>query len=324
MKQQRFEFLLRAETPIAHAQENLGNTSIVMTQKVRQPGGRWAKVPIVTGDTMRHGLREASTYCLLECADMLQDSLTENALRLLFAGGMITGSSGSAVNLDEFRQLAELIPPLGLLGGCAQNRIIPGRLQVDPAILVCRETEHLVPEWAREGAGELDGCRAHIEPVQRVRMDPTLDPAKRLLLTPGERTGAEQRLLASEAAAESRDAVAAVKSKSTMMPFSYERVAQGSLFFWSVTATLYTPLDEDTLLVMVGAFLRHCRVGGKRGTGHGHLVPIDARNVSLANFSERMDTLDLVGPDQRKGELFRRHIAERKDRIREFLAKVVA
>lgn len=325
MKQMRLEFILEARSPIAHAQETFGNVATVMRQKVRQPSGRWAKVPIITGDSMRHQLREAGSFCVLECAGLLQDSLSEAALRLLFAGGMVTGSGGQTIKLDEFREMVNLVPPLGLLGGCVQNRIIPGRVQCDAALLICEETRHLMPDWVLEFCGEsLETARAHVEEVQRNRMDPTLDPAKRLLLTSGERDKAEQRLLASEAAGETQDAVAVEKSKSTMLPFRYERVAQGSLFHWSVTCTVYSPLDEDTLMVMVGAFMRNARVGGKQGTGHGHLVPLAAKNVSLANFSERMDTLEMVGPDNAIGNVFRSHVEDKAEQVKEFLAGVVA
>lgn len=329
MKQARLEFLLEARTPICHSEGTFGNISTVMRKKVRQRNGRWANVPIITGDAMRHQLREAGSFCALECAGILEDCLSEAALRLLFSGGMVTGSGGTTVKLQEFRDMITLVPHLGLLGGCVQNRIIPGRLQVDEALLVCEETEHLLPPWVQEYVetncgGHYEGARSHVEEVQRVRMDPTLSPAKRILLTPGDRDKAEGRLLASEAAGEAKDSVAVEKSKSTMLPFVYERVAQGSLFYWTVTATTYTPLEEDTLMVMVGAFLRNARVGGKQGTGHGSIFPIAARNVSLANFSERMDTLDVVGPDQRVGEIFRSHMKDRTEDLRDWLSGVVA
>lgn len=323
----RYEFILEAREPISHAQESIGNVSVIMRQKVRQPDGTFAQVPIVTGDTMRHGLREAASYALLEGAGLLGENLSEAALRLLFSGGMITGSAGGAVKLDEYREMVDLMPHLALLGGCAQNRVIPGRIQVSTAVLVCEETEHLTPEWVRTWAKEqrtgAASARAHVEHVQRVRMDPSLDPAKRLLLTAGERARVESRLLASETASEEMDASTKDRAKSSMLPFSYERVAQGSLFFWSLTATCYSALDSDALLVMVGAFLRHARVGGKRGTGHGLIAPVAAKHVSLANFSERADTLALEG-DASIGELYRQHVAERADRIRDFLGRVVA
>ncbi len=326
MKQERYEFVLEAREPISHAQESIGNVSVIMRQKVRQPDGSFAQVPIITGDTMRHGLREAASYALLECAGMLGDSLSEQALRLLFAGGMVTGSAGDSIKLDEYREMCELMPHLSLLGGCVQNRVIPGRIQVSTAVLICDETAHLTPEWVREwmaGEGALSaGARAHVEHVQRVRMDPTLDPAKRLLLAEGERARVEGRLLMSESASGEGDAVAKDRVKSTMLPFSYERVAQGSLFFWSLTATCYSDLDTDALLVMLGAFLRHARVGGKRGTGHGMIVPLVARNIALAKYSERSDTFSLS--TETIGDRYRQHVAARADRIREFLGRVTA
>jgi len=327
MERKKLEFVLEARQPVAHHSETFGNTSVLMRQKVRQPDGSWSHVPIITGDTMRHGLREAATYALLECAGLLNESLTEAALRLLFAGGMVTGSH-SAIKLDDYREMVELMPPLALLGGCAQNRVIPGRMAVDPALLICDETRHLLPEWVLEwcdknGVG-IDGARAHVEEVQRVRMDPTLDPSKRLLLSAGERQAIEQRLLVSETASSQNDHKKTDDAKSSMMPRRYETVAQGSHFYWAITATCYSELDVDTLMVMVAAFLRDARVGGKQGTGHGLVVPLVARNVQMANWAERAESMDLIGADQSTGALFRAHVTERAERIREFLGAVAA
>lgn len=325
MQQRRFEFLLRAETPISHAQETFGNTQTIMRSVVIQPDGSRVNVPIITGDTMRHGLRESAAWLLLEAAGIAENKLTEAALRLLFAGGMVTGSSGSGVSLDAYRRLVELIPPLALLGGCASNRVLPGRLAVDQAVLVCTETVQFMPPWVREYIGEtrVNSCRAHVENVQRVRMDPTLDPGKRGLLLESERAVVEGRLLSSEEASTAGDAKAAQETKSSMMPFTYERVAQGSLFFWGITVTSFSDLDMDTFTAMVGTFLRRAIVGGKKGTGHGLLKPVKAQDVRLANFTERSESLE-IEPAKRVGDLFRAHVAERKQAIGDLLATVAA
>lgn len=330
MKQVKFEFVLRADQPIAHHSESFGNQAIIARRKVRQPDGSWVHVPIVSGDAMRHGMRESSAYVYLDAAGLLADgSLSESALRLLFAGGMVTGSSGGVSKLNDYREMCELVPTLSLFGGCAQNRVIPGRLWVDDAVLICAEMAHVIPSWAldiaRSDGADLETCRTHVEDVQRVRMDPSLDPGKRLLLTAGARESAERRLLASETASEMGDSVAKEDSKSTMMPRSFERVVQGSLFYWSVTATVYSDLEDDTFKVACAAFLADARVGGKRGTGHGLLTPLTGRNVALARPTERAETLQ---PDQlstmRVGSLFRQHVADRKERIKTFLREVVA
>lgn len=328
MRQKRFEFILEAVQPIAHHSESFGNTSVLMRQQVRQPDGAFVDVPIITGDTMRHGLREASAMCLLEAAGLEDAELTEGALRLLFAGGMIRkkGSAGSTVDLGAYHEMCDVMPPLALLGGCTQNRMIPGRMEVDAAYLLCEEVEHLLSDWCREWVRdsrvELQSCRASVEEVQRVRMDPTLDPRKQKLLASGDREEVQGRLLASEEASAEGDHAKAEDVKSSMMPRRFERLVQGSLLWWSVDATLHSDLEEDTLLVMLASFLRDGRVGGKKGTGHGKIRPLVGRNVKVARFDEQVETLELS--KGKVGDDFRDHVRERSDRIEQFLAEVVA
>lgn len=127
MRQVKFEFILRADQPIAHHSETFGNQAVSARRKVRQSDGTWAHVPVVSGDAMRHGMREASAYVFLDAAGLLHDGgLSEEALRLLFAGGQVTGSSGGVSKLNDYREMCDLVPPLALFGGCAQNRVIPG------------------------------------------------------------------------------------------------------------------------------------------------------------------------------------------------------
>jgi hypothetical protein len=66
----RWEFILEAQEPIAHHSESMGNTAIAMRQKTRLADGSFVSVPIITGDTIRHQLREAASYALLDAAGM--------------------------------------------------------------------------------------------------------------------------------------------------------------------------------------------------------------------------------------------------------------
>lgn len=330
MEHRRYEFLLRADEPIAHHSETFGNSAIFMRRKVRQADGSFVAVPIITGDTMRHGLREAAAYALLDAAGLLdQSALSEAALRLLFAGGMITGgSSGKAVKLDDYRRMSELIPSLPLFGGCAMNRCIPGKLTVSDALLICDETMHLVPSWVTtyldESGGAIDTHRTHVEEVQRVRMDPLLQPAKRLLLNDVDRATAEGRLLASEAAAAADDAAARDESRSSMMPRRFETVVAGSLFHWRVSCVVHSALDDDTFHTALGAFLTHASVGGKRGTGHGLLRAVAAHRIAVARPAENTTALDPGELAPCIGDLFRSHVREHAAEVASFLASVDA
>ena len=342
MKRITYEIILRAAEPIAHHSETLGNAQVLMRQKVRQPDGDFARVPVVTGDTMRHKLREAAAYATLDAAGMLEGRpvLSESALRLLFAGGaIVAGSDGSTVKLDDYARMVDLFPPLALLGGCAGGRCIPGRMQVGPAVLICEEARALLPEWAveysyaeaevpqAERAGllgrELPGAREHVEVETRVRMDPMLSPSHRRLLTDESRAKVEGRLLArSEADGDARKVEA---SKSAMMPRSYEVVSAGSLWWWSVSATTYGELDEGCLHTMLAAALYEMRVGGKQATGHGLMRAVHAREGGW--LRPREQAVGAINPnafERLHGAAYRAHVEERGEQLREWLESVKA
>lgn len=326
-RQHRIDLLLRAEEPIAHHEGSVGNVSVVMRRTVFLPNGRKTKVPIVTADTIRHGLREASALATLEAAGLLDALHGENALRLLFSGGQMLKST-NGLRLDDYREMCELFPPLALLGGCAGNRIIPGRLSVSDAWLVCEESRHRLPEWVGEMLDEdgvqCNGARAHVERVQRVRMDPMLQPQHRALLHAGERERVEGQLVASDEASRNEDDGGKLRTKSTMLPFSFETISAGSLFHARVDARTTNLLEADTLAVMLAAWLHNARVGGKKGTGHGLLKLVAARGFERSEVTGPTLHALALGSVPAEVERYRAHLATRSDRLREWLSTVQA
>lgn len=333
MKTLCYEFILEAATATAHHSETFGNTSIFMTKKMRRRGGGFCNIPIVTADTLRHVMRETSSLTLLDLVGLGENALSESAMRLLFNGGMVTGrGDASSVSLDAYRKMVDLVPTLGLFGGCADNRVIPGRLIVGDAILASQDTAHLFPDWVHDflrAEGEaLDPMRGHLTVSTRVRGDSTLDPGMRNLLTAEARAQVEQRLLASENAHHADDAVERAASKSTQLPYSYETLCIGSLFFWRVQATCYSELDEDTFHVALGTALARMEmlgVAGKRGAGnHGCLRVRKAWNVEVLRPSRNIVEFDSKALGMRKGTLFQKHVTERAPAIRDYLRGVNA
>jgi len=324
-EQKHYGLILRAETPIAHHSGTIGNHGVLMRRKIRQPDGSFVRVPYITGDCLRHLLRESAAWALLDAAGLSDMELTEDALRLLFAGGMVRGS-GSTVKLEQWRRWLSFMPSLDILGGCAENRIQPGLIRVNDARLICAETEHLLTDWELEwliGQGcEISGSRDHVEEVQRVRMDPTNDPHKSRLLGQRARLELETRLAKSAKASSDDDDVAKLDSKGSMMPRTFETVVSGSLFSWGIDTTFYTDLQRDTFLTILAVSLRHAAVGGKQGTGHGQLKALAATEVQLKAWSDRTDSLDLS--TGKVGDLFRAHVASHSDDLRAFLAEVKA
>jgi hypothetical protein len=321
-QRKRYEFLLEAQSPIAHHEGAIGNHATLMRRKVRTSRG-FEDVPIVTADTMRHKLREASSLALLDAADMGEATLTESALRLLFNGGMVTGSDGGAVKLDAYRELVTLIPSLALFGGCAQNRIIPGQLTVEDAMLICTETEHYFSPWqvtAARKLGEVDTHSAYVENVQRVRMDSMLNPSMRKMLTEGEQVRVAGQLTAGERASAAGDDVERQANKSKMLPRTFECIARGSLLGWAVEALVSNELEEDVFNVSVLAFLSRAVVGGKSGTGHGQLRVVAANEVQMRSPAREHEALDTTALGLRVGQVFRAHVEARREQIQSFFA----
>lgn len=323
LQQVCYDFILEAASPVAHHSESLGNTAVIATRRQRLPSGHFISLPIVSGDTMRHALREAGMRAYIDSAGVGQ--LTVAALRLLFSGGQISGSSGNSVSITEFHKMVELCPPLALLGGCVNNRMVPGRMTVDEAVLMCEETLPVLPAWVGDwmaaSGGVASPMRAHVERVTRVRMDPTSRPENRLMLTEAAAKAEDERLAKSEKASDEDDALVALETKGSMMPREFERVAAGSLFYWQVRANCYSELDFDTFHVMLFAMLGDLWVGGKRGTGHGNLRPVTARKIKI---SVEAEDIDINGVARRVGSLFHSHVSARSAEIGTFLSEVQA
>jgi hypothetical protein len=324
MQTTRYEMIVRAQDPISHSQENLGNQSIFARKGIRLPGGHRVEVAYLSGDCLRHQLREAAAYGTLHAAGMLDDpQLSEGALRLLFNGGVVTGKgNASVVNIDRYRELVALFPPLALFGGCTDNRPVPGQLVVDEGNLLCSEMAHITPQWivawAAENNEPLESCRAAVEEVQRVRMDASLFPDKVKLLADGERIKVSQRMLKSERAHEDADSKAKAESKSAMMPRTHERLIQGALLWLGVEARTYSDLEFDAFNFVLACLLNNFRVGGKLGTGHGRLQFVAGARIQ---FQPTAGNLEQVGSElaPKTGDLYRAHVQARKDDLASWL-----
>lgn len=320
----KLEFLIRAETPLCQLEQTLGNHGILMRRKQRLRDGSISELPIITADAMRHGLREIGAMLCLDAAGLTQreggPQLTEPALRLLFTGGMLTGrGDASVLKIERWRELADVLPIVSIMGGCADGSMIPGKLHVQDLRLVCAESMHLFPSWVSEEERNPQMSADFIEHAQRVRFDVTRDPRKNHLLSDGGRSKIEQRLLAKEAAHEIGEHGDADRGRP--MPHTFEAVAMGSLWFWEVYHTGLSELESQTLMMSLALFFETWRIGGKRGTGHGKISCLKARNVELPRFERvESDAAITLGPSAS----FRQAMIARADRLTALLQKVDA
>lgn len=328
MKSTRWEMILRADDPIAHSKGTIGNKSMIMTKDVIMPDGTKERVPYLTGDCLRHGLREAAAYATLHAAELLDDpQLDRGALRFLFNGGGITSKGdASTFRVDRYRELVALFPPLALFGGCTDARALPGQLDVMEGNLICSETLHLLPPWIGEWASghlkEIQPAWECIEEVQRVRMDPELSPEKVRLLNEAAQIEVHGKTAAMEKAREDGDMVAVSENKSSMLPRTHERFLQGSLFWWGVLGRTYTDLEFDAFNYVMAVYLSNMKVGAMARSGHGRMGVVEGRRIHLDPMKADVQNLD-QSITAGIGTLYRAHVTARKDDLRSWLTSVV-
>lgn len=139
----RIPITLTCVAPLHHGAGTAGNTALLRTQEIVLPDGTQTAVPFVSGNSLRHAIRDALAWRLARVLDLPAGSLPKGVVDLLWSGGALT-KTGSQVELQQIRDLA-LVPALGLLGYSAQSDIVTGVLRVDNANLVCAENAWRLP-----------------------------------------------------------------------------------------------------------------------------------------------------------------------------------
>lgn len=130
---------------IHHGAGTAGNTSILRTQEIVLPDGSPTTVPYVSGNSLRHTLRAGSTLHALQAMQVDEGSLPKAVVDLLWSGGALT-RTGSVVDLETPRAVADLYPALTLFGYSAGSSMVGGRLRVDNVHLACAENKWRAPE----------------------------------------------------------------------------------------------------------------------------------------------------------------------------------
>ena len=327
MRTVRYEMILRAEEPIAHFERTIGNHAIAHTEKVVGDDGEIRCIPDISGNALRHGMRKAGVFLALDMAGLNPHGLIDDEYieRLLFNGGANLeakaerkkGKGPRGARRDDWARMVDLLPPIELFGCSLTNGMEHGLVSVSRARLLCDDQPKLsdwCDAWQKESGRAFHWSGNYLQKSQHVKMDHTVTPRGQAMLTDGARANVSARLLANETASQKGDEIAQQENKGGMMPHTFQSIARGSVFHWTIAANLDTDLQEDTLLSVLAAFLGNARAGGKGGTGHGRLACLAASSFRLDRPAEA--TTALGG---RAGDMFRAHMQERGEPLRKFL-----
>lgn len=158
--------IMEADEPIHHGGEPDGNDNSFRTREVvtMEEGERGdyqpiqVDVPFISGNSIKHWLREQSALFALEALGFEQGELDKSVTRLLFNGGNLQAGGGS--QLADARRAEEIFPALSLSGYAAGNQMSESTVKVKFAEVVCRENRrrrgHVIEEYAPEYGPLLD------------------------------------------------------------------------------------------------------------------------------------------------------------------------
>lgn len=276
---------LIAQTSISHSTRSMGNIQTFRSETFITPEGKKVSgVPVVSGNTIRGHLRRIA-------ARMTQDVIAPDGGKLPFrqvnafrSGGAL--KSGMLVTGEQQAILRQSIPMLGVFGVSAGSRIMSGRLLVDKAIPITKETAFLT----QDDPASLLSFHEH---SQRETYTKTAD-----VLT-GE--GASVTDMSEEIE---------LPSGSGDMIYEWETLVAGTRFSHRIVLEDGTPEEVSFFEDMMGRWAKEARMGSGTKRGLGKLRTDYERTVTdpLGNASSLEETPGWVN-----------HMQDNMEQIKEIL-----
>jgi hypothetical protein len=266
----RLSWVATALDPVHHGAGTEGNTQILRMQDVMLPDGSPARVPFISGNSLKHMIRDGGVRFALEAMGVPAGTLSKAVVDLLFSGGALT-KSGTSVNLAQARDIATLFPILSVCGYAAGNFMQASKVRVEHMHLACSENEWRAPALV----AALPQVRARAAAFRGeefgTRHEPTRDPRVFALLTEADR-GARLRQLTG-------DVQKGAPDKSQQMYYEFQTVAAGSVWFGGLTFDDLTLFELAALRSALeraadgtaGAGAIIYRIGAKGATGYGRM-----------------------------------------------------
>lgn len=135
----RWRGYLVTRTPVMHGGANrLGNVIPFNTEPVAVLRRGILQVPTVSGNSIRHQLREAVAHLYLNLLAPIR--IPPKLYYMLFSGGANQGGDGGHFDFDERAELMRMIPPLAVFGTARDGGTYAGAVGVSSAQPISRET----------------------------------------------------------------------------------------------------------------------------------------------------------------------------------------
>jgi len=264
----RIDITARALTGVHHGASTAGNKQILRTEKVILDDGGTALVPFVSGNSLKHMIRDGAVRFALDVMAVPDASLSKQVVDLLFSGGHLS-KGGQAVRLDKARQIERLFPALSMLGYSAGNFMTGSKLAVDSLHLVCRENRFRLPEHLQDHPHTKLDAWAFRDKAFGTRHEATRTPRVARMLVADD--------VASQETALAKKAGPKKVEGSSQMIYEFQVLKPGSLFWGTIR---FRDLTEHELSALQSGLSYACQgklgpkgfifsVGAKSAIGYG-------------------------------------------------------
>jgi len=264
------EVRAKALDPIHHGAGTAGNTSLLRVQEVLLPDGEMARVPFVSGNSIKHRLREAMVHHAVNVLDVPDHSISTAVVNLLYSGGALT-ATGANVDLALHREFQRLWPALGLCGYAAGNTMVQSKLAVSHWHLVCSENFWRLPtDLAAHKMSEMSAAALRSSDFG-TRMSAATRAGVRGKIVEGEEPG-----------------------ESGQMIYDFETISAGALLYGSIRITNATEMERAALaagIATLQAKEKHVwQIAAKTSVGFGR-CRVKLRGLPVAdveNYEEHL------------------------------------
>lgn len=142
-----YEGTLTAISSISHGGQDRGITHGFRKETIIGADGRpIGGIPVISGSVIRGTMRrKAARLMQTALSDGDDIRLPFHAVHALTTGGSMTEtrSSGEVLTVERQARVRDLIPLFGVFGVAGGGKVMSGKLSVDKAIPIARETAHL-------------------------------------------------------------------------------------------------------------------------------------------------------------------------------------
>lgn len=322
----RIEGVAMALSSISHGEGRIGTVSLLRREKIAQPGGTVADVPVVSGNALRGILRDYAARVFWRALG--EPPLPAPVFDLLWSGGSLTKTK-SSLTARQLVQLRRVVPHVSLFGGSGAGRIVEGKLTVLKLTPIVVETVHVLPDFVGDSADFADDGTGYTPPHARdllqVEEFSRRDDAKRDQLAPAIAelapaalpTGQQGQLLPIDLDDPAPAAPAGGGlDRVQQMRYGVETLAAGTRLHWGIRLREVTDAETALFAAAMDAWMSDgAHIGGRSATGHGRLR-LDCRQWQQSTGSTTVgDALTVPGD----GDALAEHVTAHTDEITEAL-----